>query len=1342
MAKPIPDNLGPGLAELATSQAALRIDPNAGTYNGFATEAAANAATLAITDSRDGRVMVDIVPTGSVAVDTLVAKLRGHAASFEVKATDASYRGVGMIEAFVTVDDAVQIAKTPGVRSVFLALKPVHHHSAVPVSGRAGTGASVVPGGHLRKLGSAFDQGVIQHRVDRINQFYNAAAPVNYNGTGISIGVLSDSFDTSGTGSAATDLANFDLPGSASHPAGNTAPVIVLEDFAGGTDEGRGMMQIVHKMAPSAKLAFATADTGELGFANNIRALAGLPGFTKPPATQQGFAAQVIVDDVGYFDEPFYTDGIVSRGVDDVAAAGVSYFSSAGNDIGINGYESELRIVPNGTGTTSATNTALVNTNINLTGVPANLYAGGFHNFNPTPGQTDVAQLVNYNYTGTSPPATVMQWNDPYDTRDLTLNQPPIYSNSGTISAATTTVSFDGASAPPLPTFTAGAAYVITETATSGDLDAIISIFDAGNNLILSQDTGADETVNFYPPTSGQYKITVGRFQTTTGNFNLTVNTAVGTAGVTTDLNLLVFNAAGAYQATRSLTSNNLATNRPIELGQFTKTGTQLQFVIARGNTPSGPNPATRVHYTIGGNGLPNLGPAEYFTYNAPTTGGHAMAKGCNGTAAYAVFRANTPETFTSPGPITIYFDANSNRLVTPELRQQPRLAGVDGGNTSFFAPGGDDNEDSDANPNFYGTSAAAPHAAAIAALVLQSRGGPGSVTPTQMTSILQASTYPHDLDPSSASGTATTTDGGGVVVTVDSDGENYPSTGTNDTSSFKISYVGAGSLASISFNPANTDVGGGNPTGGNNGPNDDAGSSPATITYTENNFPGMIFMPATKAFTLGPLTGLVAADVVGPTSTTPFTGFANLAPTPGNGSSQFRTMTIGFPTGQFGDGKVLRFTVGRGQGHSAVVTTANGTVVAFPLADTLGGGVSIPSGVITADGMSFTGTTTSGGKFSGTIRNSIGRGYSNVDGYGLIDAQAATNAVPGSPTVVSAAPFGLGSSAPAFAAANGSVLLTVKVTAGTSPASTGITVTGDLTAIGGPAAQTLFDDGTHGDVTAADGTYSFGAAIGAAIAVGGKNVPVTISDAQARSGSTLINVSVISTTGPSAVGLATPASVAPGAASLLTAALTAGSNPISTGMTARVDLSSIGGSANQVMFDNATNGDVLASNNTFSFNYTVPAATSGGVKTLPLMLLDAQGRASSGTISLTVTGPTSPTASATSTPSSQVAGGTVLLTVNVTPGTNPTSSGITVSANLTAIGGSASQAFHDDGLNGDATAGDNVWSYQATIAGATGAGTKNMPVSVSDGQARSAGATIVLDVTSSADTVFSDGFE
>src|SRR5262249_47577053 len=83
-------------------------------------------------------------------------------------------------------------------------------------------------------------------------------------------------------------------------------------------DEGRAMLQIVHDVAPDAGLAFYTAENGEADFANGIKTMAG--------------SAKVIVDDVGYFDEPFFQDGLVAQAIDTVVAKGVAYFSAAGND--------------------------------------------------------------------------------------------------------------------------------------------------------------------------------------------------------------------------------------------------------------------------------------------------------------------------------------------------------------------------------------------------------------------------------------------------------------------------------------------------------------------------------------------------------------------------------------------------------------------------------------------------------------------------------------------------------------------------------------------------------------------------------------------------------------------------------------------------------------------------------------------------------------------------------------------------------------------------------------------------------------------------------------------------
>jgi predicted extracellular nuclease len=110
-------------------------------------------------------------------------------------------------------------------------------------------------------------------------------------------------------------------------------------------------------------------------------------------------------------------------------------------------------------------------------------------------------------------------------------------------------------------------------------------------------------------------------------------------------------------------------------------------------------------------------------------------------------------------------------------------------------------------------------------------------------------------------------------------------------------------------------------------------------------------------------------------------------------------------------------------------------------------------------------------------------------------------------------------------------------------------------------------------------------------------------------------------------------------------------------------------------------------------------------------------------------TGPTVPVGTGSASPASLPAGGSSLLSVAVTPGANPASTGIAVACDLSPIGGSATQALYDDGTNGDAAAGDLTFSYSATVAAATTPGSKSLSCTVSDAEARSSTTTIALGV-------------
>ncbi|BBD63745.1 hypothetical protein NIES4072_25990 [Nostoc commune NIES-4072] len=77
-------------------------------------------------------------------------------------------------------------------------------------------------------------------------------------GTGITIGILSDSFATAKTFDASNNLDTY-----ATNIADGYLPcnVNVLKDYAkpDTTDEGRALLQIVHAVAPGANLAFHTS---------------------------------------------------------------------------------------------------------------------------------------------------------------------------------------------------------------------------------------------------------------------------------------------------------------------------------------------------------------------------------------------------------------------------------------------------------------------------------------------------------------------------------------------------------------------------------------------------------------------------------------------------------------------------------------------------------------------------------------------------------------------------------------------------------------------------------------------------------------------------------------------------------------------------------------------------------------------------------------------------------------------------------------------------------------------------------------------------------------------------
>jgi hypothetical protein len=480
-------------------------------------------------------------------------------------------------------------------------------------------------------------------------------------GAGITVGVISDSYDcysvyaanavpaSGSTGyayngflaTAAADVSTGDLPSN----------VNVLEEAEAGnggcmnygaptqlpfSDEGRAMLQIVHDVAPGAGLAFYTAENSEADFANGIGTLAA-------PVADGGAGAKIIADDIGYFDEPFFQDGIVAQAIDAVAANGVAYFSAAGN----NGSLAYDNLAPD---FSSVSTTA------------------------PNSGE----QLLNFDASGattaTSLPVTVpalfpgqflaimVAWDQPYVT-----GAPSSGGATSHIDLCVTGVSgnddVEGYSANP----------VVSGTVTCSGPNA----------------SGADP-----------YQI------------------------------LIIGNPANA-------TGNTAEETFDIVVG------------LADGTAAPG-----RIKVVVEDDGAGST--INAFATNSATLQGHPGA--ASAVAVGAAFYVNTPacgttpagiEAFSARGGDPILFDAGGSRLATPALRQKPDVVGPDGVNDTFLgyqppssmfvtSPVGCANNAG--YPNFFGTSAATPHVASIAALMLQANP---ALTPAQIYQALRTSALP-----------------------------------------------------------------------------------------------------------------------------------------------------------------------------------------------------------------------------------------------------------------------------------------------------------------------------------------------------------------------------------------------------------------------------------------------------------------------------------------------------------------------------------------------------------------------------------------------------------------------
>lgn len=233
-------------------------------------------------------------------------------------------------------------------------------------------------------------------------------------GTGIKVGVISDSCDH-----YTTSITSGDLPASFTYLPGLSGMP--------GSGEGTAMAEIIHDIAPGAQIVFATAGNSEASFADSILLL-------------RSNGCQIIVDDEEFYGENPFEDDVIAQAVNQVVAGGALYFAAADNSGNL----------ADGTSCTWEGNFVDGGTNALIPGGTVNSFPSGTTNVN----YDTIGYLENYSYDF----GLYLYWSDEGSTSandyDLYVLDP-----SGTYVVATSTDLQDGTQQP----------YEVTYGASTGD---------------------------------------------------------------------------------------------------------------------------------------------------------------------------------------------------------------------------------------------------------------------------------------------------------------------------------------------------------------------------------------------------------------------------------------------------------------------------------------------------------------------------------------------------------------------------------------------------------------------------------------------------------------------------------------------------------------------------------------------------------------------------------------------------------------------------------------------------------------------------------------------------------